>query len=71
MDSASEKSKMIMNLGDDFYKKLSLTKKSKITLILRMLIISLCCIFFPLEAIIDSTLEDIEMKIYFTNNNKL
>ena len=70
MDSTSDKSKVIMNLGDDFYKKLSLTKKSKITLILRMLIISLCCIFFPLEAIIDSTLEDIEMKIYFTNNNK-
>ena len=70
MSSSAENSKMIKKLRDGFYNKLSLTKKSKITLILRMLIISLSCIFFPLEPIIDSGLEAMEIKIYFTNTSK-
>ena len=60
-----------MDVSSTIYNKLILKPKTKTTLILRVLIISLCCIFFPLEAIIDSRLEDIELNSYLFNKNQL
>ena len=64
MDTNTEKSILTSQSGTNFYRKITLTDKSKKTLILRVIIISLCCIFFPLEAIIDSSLEEIEINSY-------
>ena len=71
MNLTNENSVVNMKSGNIYYHKISLTKKSKITLVLRMIIISFCCIFFPLEAILDSGLEKIEMKLYLNNKNKI
>ena len=51
------------------YDKITLSKKSKIIVILRAMIISLCCFFFPLEAVVDNKLQEIEMNLY--EDNKL
>ena len=71
MDTNTEKSILTSQSGTNFYRKITLTDKSKKTLILRVIIISLCCIFFPLEAIIDSSLEEIEINSYIYNRNQL
>ena len=46
------------------YDQITLSSKSKTIVILRALIISLCCFFFPLEAVVDNRLQDIEMNLY-------
>ena len=46
------------------YDQITLSSKSKTIVILRALIISLCCFFFPLEAVVDNRLQDIEMSLY-------
>ena len=71
MDLTAENSVVNMKSGNIYYQKISLTKKSRITLVLRMILISFCCIFFPLEAILDSGLEKMEMKLYLNNKNKI
>ena len=71
MDTNTEKSILTSQSGTNFYRKITLTDKSKKTLILRVIIISLCCIFFPLETIIDSSLEEIEINSYIYNRNQL
>ena len=71
MDTNTEKSILTSQSGTNFYRKITLTDKSKKTLILRVIIISLCCIFFPLEAIIDGSLEEIEINSYIYNRNQL
>ena len=67
MDSSSKSLNVVTKQENFLPRKISLSKKSKITLILRVMIISLCCIFFPLGAIIDRGLEEIEIN-YFLNN---
>ena len=69
MELNFESSLSNIQIGNNFYSKISLTKKSKIILLLRMVILSFCCIFFPLEAILDSSLEKIEKKLYLNNKN--
>ena len=59
-----------INRGRSIY-KIPLSRKSKVTLVLRVLIISFCCIFFPFEAIIDSRLEKIELNSYLYNKGLL
>ena len=49
------------------YDKIILSPKSKINVILRTMIISLCCFFFPFEAIIDNRLQQIEFQLYVEN----
>ena len=49
------------------YDKITLSSKSKINVILRALIISLCCFFFPLEAVVANRLQDIELSLYVEN----
>ena len=49
------------------YDKITLSSKSKINVILRTMIISLCCFFFPLEAVVANRLQDIELKLYVEN----
>ena len=72
LDISSRESSMIRTeSGNYMYNKIALTDKSKITLVVRVIIISLCCIFFPLEAIIDSRLEDIETDTYIYKRNVL
>ena len=44
------------------YNKIILSPKSKINVILRTMIISLCCFFFPFEAIVDNRLQQIEFQ---------
>ena len=46
------------------YDQITLSSKSKTIVILRVLIISLCCFFFPLEAVVGNRLQDIEMYLY-------
>jgi len=71
MDPESRGLSMVRTESGDFiYKKIVLTDKSKFSLVIRVILISLCCIFFPLEAIIDSRLEDIEMNT-FINKRKV
>ena len=50
------------------YDTITLSSKSKTIVILRTLIISLCCFFFPLEAAFNNRLQDIEMNLYVENN---
>lgn len=50
------------------YDKIILSPKSKINVILRTMIISLCCFFFPFEAIVDNRLQQIEFQLYVENN---
>ena len=49
------------------YDKITLSSKSKTIVILRTMIISLCCLFFPLEAVVANRLQDIELKLYVEN----
>ena len=49
------------------YDKITLSSKSKTNVILRTMIISLCCLFFPLEAVVANRLQDIELKLYVEN----
>ena len=49
------------------YDKITLSKKSKTIVILRTMIISLCCLFFPLEAVVANRLQEIEMNLYVEN----
>ena len=49
------------------YDKIKLSPKSKINVILRTMIISLCCFFFPFEAIVDNRLQQIEFQLYVEN----
>ena len=49
------------------YDKIILSPKSKINVILRTMIISLCCFFFPFEAIVDNKLQQIEFQLYVEN----
>ena len=49
------------------YDKIILSPKSKINVILRTMIISLCCFFFPFEAIVDNRLQQIEFQLYVEN----
>ena len=49
------------------YDKITLSSKSKINVILRTMIISLCCLFFPLEAVVANRLQDIELQLYVEN----
>ena len=49
------------------YNKIILSPKSKINVILRTMIISLCCFFFPFEAIVDNRLQQIEFQLYVEN----
>ena len=46
------------------YDKITLSKKSRKIVILRAMIISLCCFFFPLEAVVNNRLQEIEMNLY-------
>ena len=62
MDLTAENSVVNMKSGNIYYHKISLTKKSRITIVLRMILISFCCIFFPLEAILDSGLAKMEIE---------
>ena len=50
------------------YDKIILSPKSKINVILRTMIISLCCFFFPFEAIVNNRLQQIEFQLYVENN---
>lgn len=59
------------NHGKSIYNRIPLSRNSKVTLVLRVLIISFCCIFFPFEAIIDSRLEKIELNSYLYNKGLL
>jgi len=49
------------------YDRINLSQKSKIIIILRTMMISLCCFFFPLEAVVDNRLQEIEMNLYVKN----
>ena len=49
------------------YDKIILSPKSKINVILRTMIISLCCFFFPFEAIVNNRLQQIEFQLYVEN----
>lgn len=49
------------------FSKISLSKKSKITLVLRVMIISFCCLFFSFGAIVDRGLEEIEINSFLNN----
>ena len=49
------------------YDKINLSPKSKTIIILRAMIISLCCFFFPLEAVVENRLQEIEMNLYVEN----
>ena len=49
----------------------SLSSKSKKLLILRILILSLCVLFFPMETIIEKKLESFEKKILVAKINNL
>jgi len=49
------------------YDKIILSTKSKINVFLRAMIISLCCFFFPFEAIVDNRLQQIEFQLYVEN----
>lgn len=53
---------IVKELGSDIIDTISLSLKSKFILIIRILVISLICIFFPMETIIDIKLELIEKK---------
>ena len=70
MDQSIEKS-IVTKPGINIYNKITLTCKSKFTLVLRVIIISLCCIYFPLESILDSRLEEIEINTYLNKRNQL
>ena len=50
------------------YDKIILSPKSRTIVILRTMIISLCCFFFPYEAIVDNRLQQIEMQLYVEND---
>ena len=50
------------------YDKITLSPKSKTVVFLRTLIISLCCFFFPLEAVVNNRLQEIEMNLIVENN---
>ena len=57
------------NFSSNYYSsKLKLTKKSKMTLVLRTLIITLFSMFFAMSIIIYSKLESIELKLYNEKN---
>ena len=70
MDPNIDKS-IIARSGNDIYNKITLTDKSKFTLVLRVIIISLCCIYFPLESILDNRLEEIEITTFLNKRNQL
>ena len=70
MDPNIDKS-IIAKSGSDIYNKITLTDKSKFTLVLRVIIISLCCIYFPLESILDNRLEEIEITTFLNKRNQL
>ncbi len=70
MDPNIDKS-IIARSGNDIYNKITLTDKSKFTLVLRVIIISLCSIYFPLESILDSRLEEIEITTFLNKRNQL
>jgi hypothetical protein len=53
----------VKELGSDIFDTISLSTKSKFILIIRILVISLICIFFPMETIVDIKLELIEKKV--------
>ena len=53
----------------NIYDKITLSSKSKRIVILRTMIISLCCFFFPLEVVVDNRLQEIDMNLY--NKNKI
>ena len=55
------------NKKKTIYDKITISKKSKTIVILRTLIISLCCLFFPFEAVIAHRLQEIEMNAYVEN----
>ena len=44
---------------------ITLSSKSKTLLIFRVIIISLICIFFPMETIIEKKLESFEKKLFY------
>ena len=48
----------------------SLSSKSKVILIIRVLIYSLICIFFPLQSVVGKKLETLENKFLFPKINK-
>ena len=52
----------VKELGSDIFETISLSSKSKFILIIRIIILSLICIFFPMETIVDIKLELIEKK---------
>ena len=70
MDPSIDQS-IIKRSGSEMYNRIALTDKSIFSLVLRVIIISLCCIFFPLDAIIDIRLEQIEINTYLNKRNQL
>ena len=52
----------VKELGSDIFETISLSSKSKFILIIRIIVLSLICIFFPMETIVDIKLELIEKK---------
>jgi hypothetical protein len=71
IDLKKDKKNKRKELRGSIISNITLSSKSKTLLIFRMIIISLICIFFPMETIIEKKLESFEKKIILPKINNL